>query len=359
MRNWRRWFGLETRDADATQTLIRLIQNQSSGQHVDTDPNVTAAVEVAARVYAHGLAAAKVMPESAQRIITPSVLGSVGRSLIRKGESIFVIDTRRGRIDLSEAVSWDVQGGPSPSTWTFKVDLPGPSTQTRRMVRYPGLVHFRWSYDPVSPWQGVAPLQSAASTGRLMAAVEGHLADESETPRGYILPLPIGPEDDEDEDGLEAMKAAMLKLKGKLGFVETTAGGYGDRSTAPPQDWVSRRIGAAPSKELCGLREAVYKSVLSICGVPMAMLGDRSDGTARREAYRFFHASSLSPLARILEQEVREKLEIADFRLDFTELMAADIQGRARSYKSLIGAGMEKDLAAQIVGFKINAQAAA
>lgn len=344
---------IEHRSADATQVLIKLIQAQSSGEHLDTDPNTTAAVEIASRIYGNALAAGKVMPESAARIITPAVLNSIGRSLIRKGESTYLIDTSRGRIELSEATSWDVQGGPSPSSWRFRLDLPGPSTQLRRTVVYDGLLHFRWSYDPATPWKGFGPLHSAPSTGRLMAAVEGHLADEATTPRGYVMPLPMGNEDDEEDDPLAGMKAEMLKLRGKLGFVETTAAGYGEgRGAAPAQDWKTKRIGAAPSESLCKLREDAATSVLAACGIPTSMMSSRSDGTAQRESFRFWAVSALNPLARLLEQEVREKLEIMDFGISFQELFASDIQGRARSLKAMVDAGMDLERAAAAAGLR-------
>ena len=342
---------LERREGDATQVLIKLLQSQSGGEHLDTDPNVTACLEACARAYGHALASAQVMPESAARIITPSVLNSIGRSLIRKGESIYLIDTSRGRIDLSEAVTWDVQGGASPSTWTFKVDLPGPSTQTRRTVAYSGLVHFKWAYETASPWKGIGPLQAASSTGRLAAAVETHLADEATTARGYVMPLPIGPEDDEDEDVLADMKSQMLKLRGRLGFAETTAAGWGEgRGAAPATDFKSLRIGAAPDKELRGLRGDVAESVLMVCGIPLSLMGGRSDGTSQRESFRHWAVAALRPLARMLEQEVREKLEIEDFSLDFKRFYAADTQGRARAFKALVDGGMKLERAAELTG---------
>ena len=61
-----------------TRTLVGLLQNQAVGSTVQTDPGTTAALEIAARAYGHGLATAKVEPEPVRRIITPSILNLIG-----------------------------------------------------------------------------------------------------------------------------------------------------------------------------------------------------------------------------------------------------------------------------------------
>ena len=53
--------------------------------------------------------------------------------------------------------------------------------------------------------------------------------------------------------------------------------------------------------------------MLSACRISPAMVGGRSDGTARREAYRFFLHNSITPMGRVVAAELRDKLEIQDF----------------------------------------------
>ena len=98
-----------------------------------------------------------------------------------------------------------------------------------------------------------------------------------------------------------------------------------------------RRLGAAPPDSLIALREAVTVTIASACGVPPVLVLDGGDGTARREAFRQFLHGSIQPVARLVAQELTEKLE-QPVRLSFAALHAADVTGRARAWRSLVGA---------------------
>ena len=45
----------------------------------------------------------------------------------------------------------------------------------------------------------------------------------------------------------------------------------------------------------------------------------------------------MSPVARIVERELRGKLDTPALSLDFVSLYAADVSGRARAFRSLAG----------------------
>ena len=62
-------------------------------------------------------------------------------------------------------------------------------------------------------------------------------------------------------------------------------------------------------------------------------------GAGAREAYRQLLTSGIEPLGRIVEAELSEKLE-RPITLSFRRLAAADIVGRARALKGLVGAGV-------------------
>ena len=64
-----------------------------------------------------------------------------------------------------------------------------------------------------------------------------------------------------------------------------------------------------------------------------------SDGTAQRESFRRFLVSTIRPVARIIETELRAKLDPAA-ALSFSELAASDLTGKARAIGSLVKAGM-------------------
>ena len=88
---------------------------------------------------------------------------------------------------------------------------------------------------------------------------------------------------------------------------------------------------------------------LAVCGVPISLL-EKSDGTGLREAYRILLVSTLIPLGRMCALEMQDKLDAPGLAFDWSELRAADLQGRARSYASLVGAGMNEDRASRLSG---------
>ena len=195
------------------------------------------------------------------------------------------------------------------------------------------------------PWLGLSPLHVATAEGRLHAEVVTALADEAAGPRGSLLPVP----QDGEEDNLTGLKDTLGKLRGKLVTVETTAAGWGDgRPAAPREDWQAKRIGFNAPDSLRNLRSESGKAVLAACGVPVELVA-LADGTGQREAYRRWLFGSVLPLARILERELSTKLE-TDVRLDFSELMASDLAGRARAFQSMVGAGMDLERAAALAG---------
>ena len=73
------------------------------------------AVEIAAGMFARAFAAAEVEPAGARTsCLTPLLLASMARRLLTAGEALAVIEVDpAGAVELREAVSWDVRGGPA------------------------------------------------------------------------------------------------------------------------------------------------------------------------------------------------------------------------------------------------------
>ena len=65
-------------------------------------------------------------------LTTACTLEMIGRCLIKQGQLIMLIDTQGGRLNLLPAEAFDVEGGPNPDTWEYRLTIPGPS----RMVTY-------------------------------------------------------------------------------------------------------------------------------------------------------------------------------------------------------------------------------
>ena len=293
------------------------------------------AVEVAAGMYARAFASADVDPAGPRTAaLTPALLADVARRLVAQGESVHLVEVDGGRVELVPASSWSVTGGPRPSTWRYQVTLGGPSVTSTGWYPREAVLHCVYATLPARPWQGVGPLGLAGETGRLGRLLERALADEVGGPVGHLVALPVDAGEDGADDPLAPLKRQIAELRGRVGLVETTAGGYGEgRVAAPGEDWRPRRIGADPPATLPALRDAVESTVLSCCGIPpdLARPGGRS-----RESFRQWVAASVGPLARLVEHELSRALDVA-VSLTFTRLAAADVAGRARAYRSLVG----------------------
>lgn len=298
-----------------------------------------AALEACAGAYARAFASAVVTPVNARtRPLTPTLLASIARRLIRRGESVHVIDVDRGRVYLHEASWWDVTGNPRPP-WLYRVTLTGPSTTESRHVPSEAIVHAMYSFSEQQPWRGVSPMGWSPTTTRLIERLERGIADEAGSPTGQLLPVPEGHGGDVEEgdlDPLDALREDLAKLRGGLAMLETQAGGWGDKGGAPMADWKARRLGPDVPASSAELRTGAALSVYAACGVPAPLVVD-TDGTAQREAFRRWLHASVEPLAALILAELRDKLDAPDLALDFSGLRASDVASKARAWRSFVG----------------------
>ena len=213
------------------------------------------------------------------------------------------------------------------------------------------VIHGRYSVDPARPWWGVSPLGWARLTGKLHANLEDAIADEAGGTRGHLLPVPQGPDsENEDDDPLADLRADVATLRGRTVLTETTAAGWGEGTLAAPRaDWKPQRIGANPPPALATLPTDSAQAVLSACGVS-ADLFVAGDAAGQRESWRRFLHGSVQPLGDLLAAELAVKLEAPGLRLTFDRLFASDLSGRARAFGSLVQGGMDKDRAAALAG---------
>ena len=257
------------------------------------------------------------------------------------------MEIRDGRLMLLPAASWDVSGDVDPASWTYRLTLGGPSRLTTLdPVPSEGMIHIKYQSDPEEPWRGVSPLASAAIAGRLSAETMQALADESSGPRGFLLPTPV----DGNDPTIAALKADIRSLRGKVALVESTSAGWASdgTQTRPKGDWESRRLGAAPGAALIQLADLASREVFAACGIPLSVVTE-SEGTGQREGFRRLLHSTITPLAKIVSEELSHKFEVA-ISLSFDSLFAADLSGRARAFQSLVGGGMDVAKAAALAG---------
>ena len=346
---WQREPEPERREAlPFTDAVVRALTATAAGT-VAGDPSAIAALEAAAGLYAGAFAGASVSPAEARSALSPPCMALMARDLIRRGESVHAIEIEGGMVRLMPAGSWDVRGGPRESEWWYRLDTFGPSGNETRFVPGGAVVHARYAVDAARPWYGISPLGWARATGTLAANLETRLGEEAGGPVGHVLPVPVDGGDGEEDDPLATFKLDMAGAKGRTILAETTAAGWGEGRTAAPQnDYRPQRFGASPPDTLPTLRTDAALAVLGACQVPAALFTD-ADGTSQREAWRRWAMGPLAGLAAVVETELSTKLDRA-VRIDFSRLWAADMAGRAQSFKAMVTAGMATDKAAALAG---------
>ena len=340
----------ETRSS-ATDQLLAALLARATG---NTPATVTAtgAVEAAAGLYGRAFAGATMEgPEAFTRALTPSVLATIGRELIRRGEAVFAIGVgMESGLTLTPAGTWNVTG--SAASWRYRVDLAGPSGTETRELAAAAVLHPRYGVDPARPWAGLGPIQFASIAGRLNAETANALAGEAGGPQANLLPIPV----DGQHPTVIALRKDIAAARGGALTVETTAKDWDDPGgpkSAVRFDWRAERLGADPPAALVELSGKAEQSVLAACGVPVE-LAEAGDGTGQREAWRRFLFGSVAPLAKIVTEELRSKLD-PGLSLAFPELRASDLAGRARAFGQLRKAGVTARAAARITGFDLAA----
>lgn len=339
----RLWPFTERRESSYTDTLVGLIVAGANGSVVKA--TATAAVEACAGMMGRAFAMATVDgPEPIVAAFGPFTRHQLGRALIRAGEAVY---STRG-LRFTPAADWDVHGNPDPASWTYRLHLAGPDGEHHTDgVAAADVLHFRWATDPARPWRGVSPIEAAALSGRLSANTVNALAGESGQAHGSVLPMPV----DGEDPTVEPLKRDLKALAGGLALVESQATGSwpaDNRQLPGGQDWTPRRIGANPPAPLVELAAHASREIMVACGVSPALF-DPSAATSLREAWRQFLFGTVAPVGELVAAELSEKAGM-DVMLEWKELRASDIQGRARAFASLVEAGMDPTAAARHSG---------
>ena len=346
MKLWPFGTKLETRDDSYSDTLIAALLSRAQGKTLAI-PTATAALEACAGTVGRGFAASEVSgPDALARALTPGVLELVGRSLIRRGEVVFLIETTAGKLRLIPAETHDVEGSPFPEEWEYKLTLGGPSrTVTYDYVPAASVLHFKYAVDASTPWRGNGPVQVAALAGKLSAETVRALADESSGPVGRLLGIPV----DGADATVEGLKADIKNAAGRVALLET--GDWGNAGGDTKVDLKTERFGAEPPASLVQLVTIASQEVYSACGLNQALWGG-SQAAAVREAWRLCLFGVLSPLGRMVESELQDKLEDT-VTLSWQELRASDLSGRARAFQSMVGGGMAVAEAMSVAGLMV------
>ena len=102
-----------------------------------------------------------------------------------------------------------------------------------------------------------------------------------------------------------------------------------------------RRFGADPPDAVISQAKLASAEVYAACGLSPALFTTEGE-TAQREAYRQALHSLVAPLGKLVSAELEAKLA-GGVKLDWRELRAGDISGRARAFQSLVGGAVRPD----------------
>lgn len=344
------WQRLETRqESSYMDTVIALLQSQAAGESAATVA-ATAAMECASGLVARAFASAEVGgPGPVADALTPEVMATIGRSLVRRGQIAHVVEVRDGEVALVPCESFDIVGGVEPEAWRYRVTLAGPS-KTRTMTRIGSerVVHCRYAVDPRQSWYGIGPIEAASLAGRLSANVARALGNEAGSPTGQLLPVPRA---DGEDATVTSLKSDLAKLAGGLAVVEDASDQFQTGAATPgaSANWQTRRLGGNPPESMVQLADQAFREVLAACGLSPALFDVRGGATGAREAWRQALHAVVAPLGRIVEGELRAKLH-PGVSLSWDRLMASDLSGRARAFQSMVGGGMDVGKAAALAG---------
>ena len=335
-----------------SDAVVAAIEGQAAAKVADASS--TAAIEAVAGMLSRAFADAEVVAEPwAAAAVSPFWLMQVGRSLIREGASLSVIDMTGGDVDLVPAAFWNFEALETPGAereadWHARVTTYGPSSSYTRLLARDRLVYVRWGTSPGSRYRGQGPTSWAHLTARLQGEAERSLGDEAAGPLAQILPIPQDGGDDSDDDPLASLKADIGAARGKAVLTETTAAGWAEgRTAAPMQDWQAKRLGPAPPEAMVRVADAAFSRMVAACGASVSLFVD-ADGTAQREAWRRWHLGTVQPLARLLAHELTARLETSVvLKLD---KYPTDLAGRASAFKALVTGGMDVAAAAATSG---------
>ena len=335
---------VETRQSSYTDTLVALLTAQATGSSVSGSFIGTSALETCAGLLGRAFSAAIVEGKSSYTSgLDPTILNLIGRRLITHGEIVFLIDVSEGSLRLVPSDSVTVTGSMLESDWLYDLTISAPSrSESKRRLSSSEVVHIRYAYSTSERHRGISPLTVAVLSTELHGKAVNAVNTELNSPIGGLIPIPI----DGGSDSVVILKEQLAKLKGKIALVE---GGDWNNSGQQQTDWKVRRLGSEIPAELITLLEVSERFIYTACGVNPAILGTAT-GTQAREAWRQFLFGVVAPMARIVEHELRRKLDDS-IHLDFAELRASDLAGRSRALGTLVENGMSLEEARVICGF--------
>ncbi|MDE2814306.1 MAG: hypothetical protein OXM01_14850 [Gemmatimonadota bacterium] len=277
--------------------------------------------------------------------VSPELLGCIVERMLTIGECVFAIDVVGGEVQLTEASTWTVEGGPRRESWRYLATFTGPTEQRDRVLTAAQVLHFRYAWDAARPWVGIAPLARADLTGQLAGAVETGLLEQASSPRAQLLP--VAQLSGAEAADKQALAKDLAESKGRPLIMDTAAGfAGGDRNLQDARGLSPVAVRGSLLRQDVELRTAVLESVYLCCGLPSGFT--RSDGPSTREDWRLFSQVAAPSMCRRLEAVITSG--IAEIRIDPTGLSIFDRKLVADAHARLLESGIDPEEARVLAG---------
>ena len=332
-------------EIDYSDAVVEHFVRTAAG--LNADPLALLLVQACIGLHERTIAAGTVEPVSSPALagVSPSMLATVGRDLATRGASVWVIRvSRAGRVLLLPAATYDISGGPDPMSWTYRLDLAGPSATATRQYSREEVLHFRMGVTAREPWRGASPLQSARTGFDLAGAVERVMGQESKLPTSRIVSL------------VASRQQSMDDLAGKISRGGVTVADAGGADVTGRN--ATQRLGMDPTQTAELLRSRLGEEICAAFGLSPVLFAAQGDGSGQREAWRRYWAGTVAPVGRIIEAELREQLDpsavvhFRDMRASDEDGMSRAVSRRAAAYKTFREAGMEDGEARRLAGLE-------
>jgi hypothetical protein len=288
---------------------------------------LTATVQGAVLLWENGLSVADV---TGTDLLTRRALAIAGRMLSLRGESLFYItDTA-----LIPASDWDLSTRQSKPT-AYRLTLPEIGGGQTITALADEVLHFRIGSDAIQPWHGTAPLRRSSLSAGLLDIIENALVEVyGDAPLGSsIVPMPETPETDlaDIARGFRGSRGRVLVRES----VQVQAAG----GPAPAQDWRANDLTPDLSKALLDKTlDQARDQINAAFGILPGLNNKSTTGPMIREAQRHLAQWTLQPIAKIMAEEVTEKLGSLVTMDVLVPLQAFDIGGRARAASGIVNA---------------------
>ena len=269
-------------------------------------------------------------------------LSEIARALTDCGESTWEIRLGPDGLTLLPCKISSVSGASDPASWRYSLIRSGPSENIVIEREAGAVLSFRVNAAP--PYRGVAPLEAANSTGQLFAELEIQIGREAQVRPTRIVTA----------GSVKGQASDIEKSLARGGIVSILQAGATASVTDPSglRAGLLRNESSAPVVELY---EKLSTLICAACGVPAGLILGGGDGSAAREQFRFFAASTVAPMLTAIKNEWEAK--VAPLTYDLNELKASDTTARGRvlsqratAFKNFVAGGVPVERALQLAG---------